>query len=82
MVKTPYGLVVVGSGFFGLTVAETVARETNLRVLVLERRNHLGGNAWSEPEATTGESRCSGLRTERTACSRNSAPCSGVRRTS
>ena len=54
MVKTPYGLVVVGSGFFGLTVAETVARETNLRVLVLERRNHLGGNAWSEPEPTTG----------------------------
>src|SRR4051794_22213823 len=47
-------LVVVGSGFFGLTVAETVARTTGRRVLVLERRAHLGGNAWSEPEPTTG----------------------------
>jgi UDP-galactopyranose mutase len=49
-----YGLVVVGSGFFGLTVAETVARETGQRVLVLEKRNHLGGNAWSEREPGTG----------------------------
>jgi UDP-galactopyranose mutase len=47
-------LVVVGSGFFGLTVAETVARLTGLRVLVLEKRDHLGGNAWSETEPTTG----------------------------
>jgi len=47
-------LVVVGSGFFGLTVAETVARTTGRRVLVLDRRSHLGGNAWSEPEPTTG----------------------------
>jgi UDP-galactopyranose mutase len=47
-------LVVVGSGFFGLTVAETVSRTTGRRVLVLERREHLGGNAWSEPEPTTG----------------------------
>ncbi|MFL6167607.1 MAG: UDP-galactopyranose mutase [Ornithinibacter sp.] len=47
-------LVVVGSGFFGLTVAETVARTTGRRVLVLERRSHLGGNAWSETEPSTG----------------------------
>ena len=43
-------LVVVGSGFFGLTVGETVARTLGKRVLVLERREHLGGNAWSEPD--------------------------------
>jgi len=47
-------LVVVGSGFFGLTVAERVATELGKRVLVLERRSHLGGNAYSEPEQTTG----------------------------
>jgi UDP-galactopyranose mutase len=47
-------LVVVGSGFFGLTVAERCARELGLRVLVLERRDHLGGNAYSEPEPETG----------------------------
>ena len=47
-------LVVVGSGFFGLTVAERVAAELGRRVVVLERRDHLGGNAYSEPEPSTG----------------------------
>jgi UDP-galactopyranose mutase len=47
-------LVVVGSGFFGLTVAERVASELDRRVLVLDRRDHLGGNAYSEPEPETG----------------------------
>jgi len=50
----PPALVVVGSGLFGLTVAETVARTTGRRVLVIERRSHLGGNAWSEVEPSTG----------------------------
>jgi UDP-galactopyranose mutase len=47
-------LVVVGSGFFGLTVAERVANELGKRVLVLDRRDHIGGNAYSAPEPTTG----------------------------
>ncbi len=47
-------LVVVGAGFFGLTVAERCAAEHGLRVLVLERRGHVGGNAYSEREPTTG----------------------------
>ncbi len=47
-------LVVVGSGLFGLTVAESFDRLTGRRVLVLEKRAHLGGNAWSETEPTTG----------------------------
>jgi UDP-galactopyranose mutase len=47
-------LVVVGSGFFGLTVAERCAAELGLRVLVLERRHHIGGNAYSEPDPETG----------------------------
>ena len=47
-------LVVVGSGFFGLTIAERCASELGLRVLVLERRHHLGGNAYSEFDAETG----------------------------
>ena len=47
-------LVVVGSGFFGLTVAERCASELGLRVLVVERRHHIGGNAYSEPEPETG----------------------------
>jgi UDP-galactopyranose mutase len=47
-------LVVVGSGFFGLTIAERCASELGLKVLVLERRHHLGGNAYSEVEPETG----------------------------
>ncbi len=47
-------LVVVGAGFFGLTIAERCANELGLKVLVLERRHHLGGNAYSEPEPETG----------------------------
>ena len=47
-------LVVVGSGFFGLTIAERCASDLGLKVLVLERRHHLGGNAYSEKEPTTG----------------------------
>jgi UDP-galactopyranose mutase len=49
-----FDLVVVGSGFFGLTIAERVAAELGKRVLVLERRSHIGGNAYSEPEPETG----------------------------
>lgn len=49
-----YDLIVVGSGFFGLTVAERAASELGKRVLVLDRRHHLGGNAYSEPEPETG----------------------------
>ena len=47
-------LIVVGSGFFGMTIAERAARELGLRVLVIERRNHIGGNAWSEIDPATG----------------------------
>ena len=49
-----FDLLVVGSGFFGLTIAERVATQLGKRVLVLERRSHLGGNAYSEPEPQTG----------------------------
>jgi UDP-galactopyranose mutase len=47
-------LVVVGSGFFGLTIAERCASDLGLRVLVLERRGHIGGNAYTEQEPQTG----------------------------
>lgn len=49
-----HDLVVVGSGFFGLTIAERCANELGLRVLVLERRRHIGGNAYTEAEPETG----------------------------
>ena len=47
-------LIVVGSGFFGLTIAERAASELGLKVKVIERRSHIGGNAYSEIDPTTG----------------------------
>lgn len=49
-----FDLVVVGSGFFGLTIAERCASELDKRVLVIDRRDHVGGNAYSEVDAETG----------------------------
>ncbi|RYY47372.1 MULTISPECIES: UDP-galactopyranose mutase [unclassified Aeromicrobium] len=46
-------LVVVGAGFFGLTVAERMA-EQGRQVHVIDRRDHIGGNAYSEAEPRTG----------------------------
>jgi UDP-galactopyranose mutase len=45
-------LVIVGSGFYGLTIAERAASE-GFKVVLLERRIHIGGNAHSfvEPES-------------------------------
>ncbi|WP_199727336.1 UDP-galactopyranose mutase [Cryobacterium tepidiphilum] len=47
-------LLVVGSGFFGLTIAERAANELGLKVLVIDRRSHIGGNAYSAAEPETG----------------------------
>ncbi|AEF38558.1 UDP-galactopyranose mutase [Hoyosella subflava] len=52
--QSAFDLIVVGSGFFGLTIAERAATQLGKRVLVLDRRPHIGGNAYSEPEAATG----------------------------
>ena len=49
-----FDLFIVGSGFFGLTIAERAATQLGKRVLVIERRPHLGGNAYSEAEPQTG----------------------------
>ena len=47
-------LLVVGAGFFGLTIAERVANQLHKKVVVLEKRNHLGGNAYSYFDKDTG----------------------------
>ncbi|MCL2464670.1 MAG: UDP-galactopyranose mutase [Micrococcales bacterium] len=47
-------LVVVGSGLFGLTVAQQMASRLGLHVTILERRDHIGGNAFSSFDDATG----------------------------
>ncbi|MDP3315045.1 MAG: UDP-galactopyranose mutase [Devosia sp.] len=46
-------LVVVGAGFYGATIAERAAAR-GLRVLLLDRRDHIGGNAYTEVHPETG----------------------------
>ncbi|MGL4830976.1 MAG: UDP-galactopyranose mutase [Propionibacteriaceae bacterium] len=47
-------LVIVGAGLFGLTIAERAANELGLKVTIIDRRGHIGGNAYSEPDPDTG----------------------------
>lgn len=44
----------MGSGFYGLTIAEQAATKLDKKVTIVERRSHLGGNAWSVREPETG----------------------------
>lgn len=45
--EKPYDYLIVGAGLFGATVAYR-ARKAGKRVLVLDRRNHIGGNIYCE----------------------------------
>ncbi|MGP9746825.1 UDP-galactopyranose mutase [Brachybacterium sp. AOP29-B2-41] len=47
-------LLIVGSGLFGLTVAERAVAEHGAKVTIIDRRPHVGGNAYSEADEQTG----------------------------
>ncbi len=44
-----YDYLVVGAGFAGSVIAERLASQHKARVLLIDRRNHVGGNAYDEP---------------------------------
>lgn len=48
-----FDLIVVGAGFYGATVAERLASRGK-KVLVIDRRDHLAGNAYSYRDEKTG----------------------------
>ncbi|MDR0481896.1 MAG: UDP-galactopyranose mutase [Cellulomonadaceae bacterium] len=47
-------LVIVGTGFFGLTVAERLASQHGLKIAMIDKRDHIGGNAYSSNDPETG----------------------------
>ncbi len=47
-------ILIVGAGFYGATLAERVASQLGRRVLLIDRRSHIGGNAHSENDPATG----------------------------
>ena len=50
--KTDY--LIVGSGLFGSVLAERIATQRQKKVLVLEKRPHIGGNCYSQFDESTG----------------------------
>lgn len=49
-----YDVLIVGAGLFGLTMAERLVNECGQKVLMIDKRNHLGGNCYSEFDPETG----------------------------
>ena len=47
-------ILIVGAGFYGATLAERIAGKLGRRVMVIDRRTHVGGNAYSETDPQTG----------------------------
>jgi UDP-galactopyranose mutase len=41
-----FDYLIVGAGFAGSVIAERLARGSNKKVLLIDRRNHIGGNAY------------------------------------
>lgn len=48
-----YSFVVAGSGLLGSVIAERIGNCLNQPVLVIEKRDHIGGNCYSETDAST-----------------------------
>jgi UDP-galactopyranose mutase len=46
-----FSYIVVGAGFAGAVLAERIARELDEKVLVIEKRNHIAGNAYDRYNA-------------------------------
>ena len=47
--QAPYDYLVVGAGFAGSVLAERLASQQGARILLIDRREHVGGNAYDQP---------------------------------
>ena len=50
-IKTDF--LIVGSGLYGCVLAERIANILKKKVIILEKRNHIGGNCYSEIDKST-----------------------------
>ncbi len=49
-----FDFLIIGAGFFGSVIAERLANELGLNILIIDKRNHIGGNCFSEIDSDTG----------------------------
>jgi UDP-galactopyranose mutase len=49
--RKPFDYLIVGAGFAGSVLAERLASQLGKRVLLIDRRSHVGGNAYDEKDA-------------------------------
>jgi UDP-galactopyranose mutase len=49
--RRPYDYLIVGAGFAGAVLAERLTSQLGKRVLLIDRRSHIGGNAYDEKDA-------------------------------
>ena len=49
--RRPYEYLIVGAGFAGSVLAERLATQHGARILLIDRRPHVGGNAYDEKNA-------------------------------
>ena len=53
MKKIKTDFLIIGTGFYGSVLAERIANILNKNVIILEKRNHIGGNSYSEKDIKT-----------------------------
>ena len=41
-----FDYLIVGAGYVGSVLAERLANESNKKILIIDKRNHIGGNAY------------------------------------
>ena len=49
-----YDFVLIGCGLFNSVLAERISQKLNKSVLIIEKRNHIGGNCYSDVDQSTG----------------------------
>ena len=50
-IKTDF--LIIGSGLYGSVLAERIANKLNKKITILEKRDHIGGNCYSEKDKKT-----------------------------
>ena len=51
--KKKVDFLIIGAGFYGCVIAERIANILKKNVLIIDKRDHIGGNCYSEKDALT-----------------------------